>query len=195
MRFPVNPRLLLSLRRWVCLSGFCFNVFRKLRQFLKKIIYFVMEWGGEEMKQRKCFDSLSPNALLSSPPRLLAFDLNSQIAPALLNVWFSAKAPLFLHWKCLSMSDPRARPLCLPSSCVNEAEDRCDADVGACTLVCCSTPAPSRCFPSPREAQKMRISEIAFFSEKLFANINIKPICMRSRPRTGKPSSFYLMHN
>lgn len=43
--------------------------------------------------------------------------------------------------------------------------------------------------------EKPRISKIAIFSEKLFANINIKPICMRSRPRTGKPSSFYLMHN
>lgn len=85
--------------------------------------------------------------------------------------------------------------MCLPRSWMNEAGDSCDADVGASTLVCCSTSAPSRCFPSPREAQKMRISEIAFFSEKLFANINIKPICMRSRPRTGKPSSFYLMHN
>lgn len=93
MWFPVSPHLLLYLCRWVGLSVFCFSVSRKLGQFLKKRKKKLLCSRGEK-KERKCFDILSQNALHSSPPRLLAaFDLNSQIAPALLKVWFSAKNP------------------------------------------------------------------------------------------------------
>lgn len=52
--------------------------------------------GGEI--QRIYFDILSQNTILLSPPRLFsAFDLNSQIALALLEVWFSAKSSLLIH--------------------------------------------------------------------------------------------------
>lgn len=82
MWVPVSPHLHSIPCRWVSSSVFCFSVSRKLGEFLKeKKSYFVM--GGE--RQRICFDILSQNTTLLSTPRLFAaFDLNSQIALALL---------------------------------------------------------------------------------------------------------------
>lgn len=53
-------------------------------------------------------------------------------------------------------------------------------------------PSPLCCLENPRRWEAW---EISFSSEKLFANISIKLICMHSRPRMVKLSSSYLMHN